>query len=132
VPGCRNAAFLDLHHIELRSEGGRNVAGNIITVCGAHHRAAHHGSLLIERDATGKVRFQHGDGTSYGHAPEPHALDAQAKTFSALRGMGFKEAEVRAVLAKLRQDDDLRGASVPSLLREALRRIRPPSRSVRS
>jgi hypothetical protein len=132
VPGCRNAAFLDLHHIELRSEGGRNVPGNIITLCGAHHRAVHHGSLLIERDASG-VRFRHGDGTSYGQAPEPHALDVQAKTFSALRGLGFKETEVRAVLAELRQDDDLRDASIPNLLREALRRIRPPrSMPVRS
>ncbi len=132
VPGCKNSTYLDLHHIELRSEGGRNALENILTVCGAHHRAVHRGWLLIQRDASGRVSFQHGDGTPYGQAPAPRALDVQAKTFSALRGMGFKEVEVRAVLAELRQDHDLRDASLPELLREALRRIRPAhSMSVR-
>jgi hypothetical protein len=31
VPGCKNTAFLDLHHIELRSEGGCNVIWNFLT-----------------------------------------------------------------------------------------------------
>jgi hypothetical protein len=99
-------------------------------LCGAHHRAAHQGALLIEKDAGGEIRFYHGDGTSYGQALEPQALDVQVKLFSALRNMGFKECEVRAVL-ELRRDDDLRGASIQHLLGEALRRIRPPrSKSV--
>ena len=127
VPGCRNAAFVDLHHVELRSEGGRNQLANLVTVCGAHHRAAHHGNLLIERDAHVGVRFRHGDGTEYGHALQPQALDVSAKLFSALRGLGFREREVRAVLAELRQDNDLRNASVSHLLRESLRRIRSSS-----
>jgi hypothetical protein len=127
VPGCRNATFLDLHHIELRSEGGRNVLGNILTLCGAHHRSVHQGSLLIEKDATGGVRFRHADGNAYGHVPEPQTLEIQAKLFSVLRGLGFREGEVRAVLTALRQDNALRDASIEHLLREALRRIRPAS-----
>jgi hypothetical protein len=47
VPGCRNARFLDLHHVEPRSEGGTNEADNLITLCGAHHRAAHRGELDV-------------------------------------------------------------------------------------
>jgi hypothetical protein len=43
VPGCRNVSFLDLHHIDLSSEGGSNEPDNLITLCGAHHRAAHRG-----------------------------------------------------------------------------------------
>jgi hypothetical protein len=125
VPGCKNTAFLDLHHIELRSEGGLNVIWNILTICGAHHRATHQGTLLIQRDDKGRILFFHGDGTPYGHALEPHALDVQAKLFSALRNMGFKESELRAVLAELRREDCLRGASIQDLLRQALRRIRP-------
>ena len=69
------------------------------------------------------VRFRHGDGTEYGQALQPQALDVSAKLFSALRGLGFREREVRAVLAELRQDNDLRNASVSHLLRESLRRI---------
>ncbi|HEU4580667.1 MAG TPA: HNH endonuclease [Polyangiaceae bacterium] len=33
VAGCRNATFLDLHHIRARSEGGDNRADNLITLC---------------------------------------------------------------------------------------------------
>jgi hypothetical protein len=127
VPGCRNATFVDLHHIELRSEGGRNQQGNLVTVCGAHHRAAHRGHLVIEYDAHVGVRFRHADGTDYGQGLQPRALDIQAKIFSALRGLGFREREVRAVLEELRQDPELRDASIECLLREALRRIRLPS-----
>lgn len=123
VPGCRNSAFLDLHHIELRSEGGPNILANILTICGAHHRAVHRGSLLIEKDSTGGVRFRHGDGTAYGQVLEPQLLDVQAKLFSALRRLGFREGEVRAVLKELRQDESLRDAGIQDLLGEALRRI---------
>ena len=127
VPGCTNALFVDVHHIELRSEGGRNELANLITLCGAHHRASHRGQLVIESDAHRGVRVRHADGTDYGQALQPHALDVQTKLFSALRGLGFREREVRAVLAELRQDEDLRGASVGQLLREGLRRIPLPS-----
>ena len=123
VPGCRNAIFLDLHHVELRSEGGRNQLANLVTVCGAHHRAAHRGHLIIEGDAHMGVRFRHADGTEYGQTLQPQALDVSAKLFSALRGLGFREREVRAVLAELRKDEDLRNASIEHLLRESLRRI---------
>ena len=127
VPGCRNATFVDLHHVQLRSEGGRNQLANLVTVCGAHHRAAHRGKLVIEHDAHGAVLFRHADGTDYGHPLQPKAADLQAKLFSALRNLGFREREIRAVLEELRQDSKLRDASIECLLREGLRRIRLPS-----
>jgi hypothetical protein len=126
APGCRNATFLDLHHVQLRSEGGPNVLGNIITLCGSHHRAVHRGVLLIDKDAALGARFRHADGTLYGNVLEPQALDVQAKLFSALRHLGFKEREVRAVLAELRAGTAIRDVSLQGLLREALRRLRPP------
>jgi len=123
VPGCRNATFVDLHHVQLRSEGGRNQLANLVTVCGAHHRAAHRGHLIIEGDAPMGVCFRHADGTEYGQVLQPQAIDVSAKLFSALRGLGFREREVRAVLAELCRDNDLRNASLSHLLRESLRRI---------
>jgi Holliday junction resolvasome RuvABC DNA-binding subunit len=72
------------------------------------------------------VRVRHADGTDYGQSLQPNALDVQTKLFSALRGLGFREREVRAVLAELRQDEELRGASIERLLREGLRRIPLP------
>ncbi len=41
VPGCRHARFVDLHHLETREEGGEHDPQNLITLCGAHHRAIH-------------------------------------------------------------------------------------------
>ena len=62
------------------------------------------------------------DGTPYGQAIEPQTLDVQAKLFSALRNMGFKEGQVRAVLAELRRDDALRGVSIQAAGGETARR----------
>jgi hypothetical protein len=34
VPGCRNTAFVDVHHLHLRSEGGPHRSENLLTLCG--------------------------------------------------------------------------------------------------
>ena len=125
VSGCKNATFLDLHHIELRSEGGQNEPDNLISICAAHHRAAHRGELLIEGSAT-SARFLHADGSEYGRAVRPESIEAQSKVFSALRQLGFREGEVHAVLAELRRQSDFVEVTTERLLREALRRLAPP------
>ena len=123
MPGCRNTTFLDLHHLQLRSEGGRNEAENLLTLCGAHHRAVHRGKLSMEGSSAAAVRFRHADGSAYGRAIEPQSLDAQAKTFAALCHLGFREAQVRTVLARLREETDLAGATTEQWLRAALARL---------
>jgi hypothetical protein len=123
VPSCRNATFLDVHHIVPRSEGGGHHAANLLTVCGAHHRALHRGELAVEGDAGAGVRFRHADGTPYGEPVEPRALDAQAKIFAALRGLGFREGEIRRALAELRAEGALRGATAEAWLRAAVQRL---------
>jgi hypothetical protein len=123
VPGCRNFAFLDRHHLQLRSEGGPNDAENLITLCGAHHRAAHRGQLLLDGTAT-TLRCRHADGNPYGRVVEPQALEARAKAFRALRSLGFGEAEVHAVLAQLH--DELAAATTEQWLRAALALLTPP------
>jgi hypothetical protein len=129
VPGCRNSRFLDVHHIQLRSEGGPNESENLLTLCGVHHRATHRGELLIERSSAG-VRFGHADGRAYGESVEPKAIEVYTKTFGALRGLGFREPEVRAALAKLRGERDLRDATTEQWLRAALAYLtRPFARS---
>jgi 5-methylcytosine-specific restriction endonuclease McrA len=125
VPGCSHATFVDVHHVQPRSEGGRNEASNLLVLCSAHHRAAHRGELLVELDHKGAFRFRLADGTPYGDPIAPRLVDAHAKVFSALRHLGFRECEVKAVLAELRANAELGGAPVEGLLREALRRIRP-------
>jgi hypothetical protein len=140
VPGCMNATFLDLHHILPRSEGGDNVLANLHTLCGAHHRAVHRGQLIIERDASG-LRFLHAKGRPYGEPGTPPPPDTEdpgveSKVAFALRHLGFRDAEVRAVLTELRKERCEKGdqenattdaarsvMSIEWLLREALVRL---------
>ena len=128
APGCTHAMFVDVHHVQPRAEGGRNEASNLLTLCGTHRRAVHRGELLIEREQDGALIFRHADGSAYGHPVAPRLIDAHAKVFSALRHLGFREGEVKSVLAELRGDAALEGATVERLLYEALRRIRPKAR----
>jgi hypothetical protein len=124
VPGCRNATFLDVHHIVPRAEGGCNDAMNLLTLCGAHHRAIHRGELIVERNAEG-TDFQHADGTRYGESLAPQVADVFSKVATALRHLGFREADVRCALAKLRQQANTRMAPAELLLREALLWLTP-------
>jgi 5-methylcytosine-specific restriction endonuclease McrA len=125
VPGCRNALFVDLHHIELRSEGGGRDADNLITVCAAHHRAAHRGELHISGSARTGVRFRHSDGSQYGAAPNPHVAQTRAKVFLALRGLGFRERDARRALDELLQQvvEPQLAPDAEHLLRAALARL---------
>ena len=103
APGCTHAAFVDVHHVQPRAEGGRNEAENLLTLCAGHHRAVHRGELLIEREPDGGLAFRHADGAAYGHPIAPRLIDAHAKVFSALRQLGFREGEVKALLSELRR-----------------------------
>jgi len=126
VPGCSNASWIDVHHIELRSEGGRHSPQNLVCVCGAHHRAAHRGQITVERRESGEIRVRHADGTEYGRKLQPQRLELRAKVFSALRNLGFREAQVRAALEPLPREPTVGQASFDGLLRAALARLRPP------
>jgi len=126
VQGCRNARWVDVHHIQLRSEGGRHSLQNLVCLCGAHHRAVHTGRLRLERDENGAVRARHADGTDYGGLLHPQRLELRAKVFSALRQLGFREAQVRTALEPCADQPAVAQASFDGLLRAALARLRSP------
>jgi hypothetical protein len=118
VPGCRHATWVDVHHVVPREEGGGHEPENLVTLCGAHHRALHRGTLVIERSDAGALVFRHADGTSYGQELDAAAADAGVKAFQALRGLGFKEGEARWALAHM---TDVGGeASVETRVRHCL------------
>jgi hypothetical protein len=122
VPGCRNAVFVDVHHLSPRSEGGDHDPDGLAVLCAAHHRAAHRGQLLIEGRVSTGLTFRHADGRRYGEAVCAARAGAWADVFRALRSMGFAETETRRALEKTRSDlgelDELPG--VERLLRRAL------------
>jgi hypothetical protein len=65
-PGCRHGVFLDIHHIEYRSQGGDHDPDNLVTICAAHHRAIHRGLVILAGPVSSGLRFHHPDGTEYG------------------------------------------------------------------
>jgi HNH endonuclease len=69
VPGCRNSTFVDVHHIDWRVDGGQHDIGNLVVLCGAHHRAVHRGLLRIARDSDGALTFQRSRGPAPEHDP---------------------------------------------------------------
>jgi hypothetical protein len=123
VPGCRSGRYVDLHHVELSSEGGGNRASNLVTLCGAHHRAAHRGELLISGSVPEGVSFRHADGSVYGQPLDPRVADVRAKAFGALRNLGFREGETRTVLTNLCKEYGGRLPSLGRILRDALARL---------
>jgi len=119
VPGCSNHRYLDVHHLDPRSEGGGHNPARLAALCGAHHRAVHAGVLCVDGSGSTGFVFHHGDGTSYGGSVGVVRLDLVRQTLGALEEMGFKPTKARALL-----DDALRAGThsdVAALLHAALR-----------
>lgn len=104
------------------------ITPNLISVCAAHHRALHRGELTAQRGGSSGVRFSHADGSSYGGATNPEALDLMPKVSAALRNLGFRESDARCALDELRNRDDLQCASLQDWLRAALVSLTPATR----
>jgi hypothetical protein len=121
VPGCRNASYLDLHHLDLRSEGGSNDPDNLVVLCGAHHGALHRGRLQIDGTVAKGIRFRHADGTAYGFMPPPMLAEASAQAFAGLKSLGFPEKTARAALQAALASAPA-NATAETLLRSAVAR----------
>jgi hypothetical protein len=115
VPGCRHATFVDLHHIEARSDGGAHDGDNLIVLCSAHHRALHRGQLEIVGSVREGMLFRRADGLRYGSLDAARAADACERAFLGLRGLGFGEREARRAINHVRVEGD-----TETLLRRAL------------
>jgi hypothetical protein len=99
VPGCTHGAFVHVHHIELRSEGGTHDPERMVPLCSAHHRAVHDGRLVVSGVYSGGFDFTHADGSRYG-APQsdPTRSRVLAEVFQILASMGFRQREARQML----------------------------------
>jgi hypothetical protein len=108
-PGCRHSTFVDIHHIRYQALGGDHQPDNLVTVCGAHHRAIHHGYVLLEGSVSAGLRFLHADGSEYGDRaalePEPVAqpeLDLQPRSEPSSTLEAERKREATPEQAKLR------------------------------
>ena len=119
VPGCRNATYLDVHHLDLRSEGGGNEPDNLVVLCGAHHGALHRGHLRIDGRVSTGLRVRHADGTTYGFMPSPMLAEASVKVFAALKNLSYPERIARSALERTLASAPA-NASAETLLRSAL------------
>jgi hypothetical protein len=120
VPGCSNHIWTDVHHVQLRSDGGRHDPDNLISICDAHHRAVHRGYLLIEGTPSAGLSFLHADGTRYGDDAHPATVGAFGDAYAALRNLDVREAEAKRLLARVRAQLGADATAV-DLVRAALR-----------
>lgn len=126
VGSCRNAVFVDVHHIVPRADGGAHDPEQMLVLCGAHHRALHKGRLIIEGRASTGFRILHADGTPYGTLPNPLAAQTAEEAFAALRQLGFRQTEVQRALEQLRRSgQNSSETSSAELIRAALRLLVP-------
>ena len=123
VPSCNHATFVDVHHLELRSEGGGHEPDLLIVLCAAHHRALHRGQLLVEGSVTKGLVFRHADGSLYRGAVSPRSVAAQTQAFAALQRLGFREGEARRTLARVRADAAVDQQDPAQVVRAALRML---------
>jgi 5-methylcytosine-specific restriction endonuclease McrA len=119
VPGCRHSVFVDVHHIRTREDGGGHDLDNLVTLCGAHHRASHSGELTVQGGVSSGLSFRHADGTDYGGAVVTADAGVQAAAFRALRGLGFGERETRGALSQVAVHGGA-AARLESIVRSAL------------
>ena len=68
------------------------------------------------------VRFRGADGRDYGQELDPRVAEIRAKAFSALRRLGFREGDIRRVLA----GSCAREANIERVVRDALAKPTAP------
>ncbi len=119
VPGCRNARYVDVHHIVPRAAGGKHTPSRLSVLCSAHHKAAHDGRLRIVGTAPGKLRVTHADGRPYGAPPPSHVGDGDAAAPPARGEVPVAPSQVRVE------------AGAPPATRRRRRTKAPPARRTR-
>jgi hypothetical protein len=118
VPGCTHHQFLDVHHCDPRAEGGTHDPERLALLCGAHHRAVHDGTLVIEGAFTEGFNMKHADGSSYGALVAPAAIDVAQQVVGLLSSLGYKATQARARVDAVQRAGA--PADVASFLRAAL------------
>jgi len=70
-PGCDCNQHLDAHHIVHWANGGETSLHNLMEICHYHHVLLHEGGYIVQREATGELRFYKPDGSILNTTPRP-------------------------------------------------------------
>ena len=124
VPACRHAKYIEVHHLQFRSEHGKHDESNLAALCSAHHDAVHDGALWISGTWRDGLTFSHADGSVYGAVQDTGAAAILSDVHRALTGLGFKDREAKERVAAVRTTHVGRHGDLESVLRTALQ-VRP-------
>lgn len=61
-PGCHRSHYVDAHHLEHWTHGGRTEPDNLTLLCSYHHRLLHEGGFSIRKRHDGELDFRRADG----------------------------------------------------------------------
>jgi hypothetical protein len=125
VPGCRASRNIDVHHVKHRADGGEHTPENLLLLCSGHHRAHHNGLLSIVGTATDAEFVFLRDPAPLPAAPVAKSSPHTGAVRKALVGLGFKDIEARAAVARALTHVG-QGASFDDLLKAALQSSRKP------
>ncbi len=70
-PGCSYTEFTNVHHMVHWADGGLTDLGNLITLCGRHHRAVHEVGWALSGSADAAVTFTSPHGRTATSSPSP-------------------------------------------------------------
>ena len=105
TPECRNRIWLQIHHRQLRSEGGTHSTDNLIVLCRPCHDAMHDGRLMVEGTRQTGLVFLHADGTHIGSiAADAERVDVFEQAYAVLRRSGMSDLDARRALEVLRKE----------------------------
>ncbi|MDD9207726.1 DUF222 domain-containing protein [Georgenia sp. 10Sc9-8] len=78
-PGCARRRFLNAHHVQFWADGGLTVLGNMVLLCGSHHRLLHDGGFTLSMDDHGTVLVRDREGRTVQAVPPTTGTTAGAR-----------------------------------------------------
>jgi hypothetical protein len=86
-PGCDRTRFTEGHHVKHWADGGETKLGNLLTLCGFHHRLVHEGGYGVAATDDGVLVFTRPDGRRV----EENGTQSFRGNISRTRYSGFEE-----------------------------------------
>jgi hypothetical protein len=125
LPSCRSAAYLELHHIVARDDGGTHDAENIAVLCDGCHAALHRGQITITGTAPNNLVVTRAHPVAHvGQASKLDRATISVEARAALVTLGYKKHEAAAAVDAALVH--VGGDALDVLIREALRRCGKP------